>query len=65
MSRDFSSYIGTDLSPELYHRIKAAARSQDRTCASWMREAFRERMERQEGFDPGEVEVDEAEKATA
>jgi len=65
MSRDFSAFLGCDVSQDLRSRVKAAAREQDRTAASWMRQAYRERMDRQADFDPEEVGVDEAEKAAA
>jgi len=64
-SDTFDEFLGVHCTPRLQKRVYEAAERDGRTAASWMRQAFRERMERQEGFDPEQVEVDEAEKATA
>lgn len=43
-----SEFIGAWLSPELYQRVKAAARREDRTISSWLRQALRRRLDAEE-----------------
>ncbi len=42
--RPFDGFLGADVPAELEERVKAAARREDRTVASWLRQTVRRRL---------------------
>lgn len=45
LDRDFSEFLGANVPPSLYDRVRVAARRTDRTVSSWLRQAVRAQLD--------------------